>query len=403
MGIGFRFVRPGRGRLGGRIGLALALAGSLWAMRVPAAAGAGPAREFAARPVPAGPPDAGGSPSATLEEILVLQADRGLAGPASEEARAQGVRAFIRAIDRYGDYLRPEVLASLRATESGSYGGVGLEVFQDNDGRLVCIPLAGGPAEAAGVAYGQTLLGVAGHDARILGVEDVGFLLRGEPGTPVAISVAGPDGRSPRSVPLTRALVRASTVSRIDGGGLPGVRIVRFTRRTPEELLAALGGLDLSKGLVIDLRGNAGGDFRSAVKAASLLLDAGDVVCVQRGRRGEKVWRAEGRRFHPRKIVLWQDHLTASAAEVFVAAIAENRQGVSVGQTSFGKGASQSLFELSRGGALLVTTDALVTPQGHVFDGIGLAPNHRLPRETSWSDAGYREKTREIMASLAGF
>jgi len=345
-------------------------------------------------------PSAGQPVARLLEDILVLESAHALAGPPTQASLEQGVRTFVRSIDPYGDYLRPDVLASLTSTESAAYGGVGMEVLLDRDGRFICIPQVGSPASRAGVIYGQELLAVGEHLAAMSGVEDLGYLLRGEPGTSVILTMADPVTRVPRQVAVVRSVVPSVTVSNLETGSLPGVRISRFTRNTPNELVTVLGKMDLSRGLVIDLRGNVGGDFHASVKAAEMFLESGMVICSQRSRQGDKIFRSAGRRFHPRKIVLWQDHLSASASEVFLAAIAENLMGVSVGQPSYGKGASQAMFELPRGGALLVTTAKLVTPRGTAYDGIGLAPRYRLKSDPASPDTPFRDMTREIANGL---
>lgn len=345
----------------------------------------------------------GASIAALLDEVLLLEDGQNIAAPFGADARDNGVQAFVRAIDRYGDYLRPEVLASMEQVEHAPYGGIGMEVFWDRDDKMVCIPLPGGPAELSGVTYGQVLTAVAGHDVRLLNMEDVGYLLRGKPGTQVEIAVFDPAIRASRRIGITRMLVRPQTVTMSSLDDIPVVRITKFAGSTPAELAAVLAPLDLGKGLVLDLRGNVGGDLQGAIKAAGFFLDAGMVACIRRGRQGETVFKSEGRRFRPSRLVLWQDHLTASAAEVFSAALLDNRQALAVGLPTFGKGASQLLFKLRNGGGLLVTAATLITPRGVAYDGIGLAPNRHLPRDAAWSDARYKEATREILRGAGAF
>jgi carboxyl-terminal processing protease len=324
-------------------------------------------------------------------------AAQSLRGDLSSEELSAGLRVFVRTIDPYGDYIRPEVLLSMELIRSGSYTGVGLDVIWNRDGRFVCLPMPGGPAMEAGVTYGQELLAVAGHEARILGIEDIGYLLRGDPGTTVELKVWDPTGGSARTLNLRRRTLQSSSVARVDMGFLPGVRIFKFTEQTPQELTAALRDVDLSKGLVVDLRGNTGGDFQAAVKAAGLFLEEGAVVCTQRNRTGDKVFRSSKKLLRPRKIYLWQDQLTASAAEVFLAAIVDNRQGIGIGLTSFGKGVSQKLFNLSHGGAVLLSNAELLTPSGRKYDGVGIAPAYQVPRAGAWSDSEYWDMTRNIL------
>lgn len=335
--------------------------------------------------------------TARLEEVLTVITAHSLRGAPSSQELARGLRDFVRSIDHYGDYLRPEVLLSVEARNSDAYSGVGLDVFWDRDGRFVCLPVPGGPAMEAGVGYGHELLAVGGHDARLLGLEDIGYLLRGDPGTTAVIKVRSQPTGDAREVYLKRRMIGTVSLSRINAGSVPGVRISKFTERTPQELASMLQDMDLSKGLVIDIRGNPGGDFHGAVKAAGLFLDAGAIICIQKTRTGDKTFRSDKRVLRPRRIYVWQDHITASAAEVFLAAIVENRVGIGIGLPSFGKGVSQKLFKLSRGGAVLLSNAELLTPSGRRYDGIGLAPSYQVPPDMSWSDMTYRNLTRDIM------
>ncbi len=332
-----------------------------------------------------------------LEEVLALVSAHYLHGPPTSDELAAGLRMFVRTLDPYGDYLRPEVFASMESVKSRPYCGVGMDVFWDREERFICIPIPGGSAMEAGVSYGQELLAVEGHDTRLLGIEDIGYLLRGVLGKTATIRVRDSPGGKTREIYLRRKTIRPTSVAMINAGPLPGVRIFKFTGDTPREVYSFLRDVDISRGLIVDIRGNPGGDLQGAVDTAELFLEEGAVICIQQNRAGEKVFRSHRKSLRPRIIYVWQDHITASAAEVFLGAIIDNRKGIGIGEPTFGKGVSQRLFELSRGGALLLSNGTLLTPSWRNYADIGLAPSYRVPPEKRWSDSAYGEMTQSIM------
>ena len=177
---------------------------------------------------------------------------------------------------------------------------------------------------------------------------------------------------------------------------MPVIRLVGFAPGTRRELAELLSARAPGAPLVLDLRGNAGGDLHAAFDAASLFLARGAPIASVRARDGihgyasttDPLAALDGQR-----AVLWQDGATASAAEVFIAALTGNARAVSVGARSFGKGTRQDLIELSDGSALVLTTGHLRTPAGVEFDGRGLAPGHAVDGE---SLAAYIDLTRRI-------
>jgi carboxyl-terminal processing protease len=158
---------------------------------------------------------------------------------------------------------------------------------------------------------------------------------------------------------------------------IPVIKISAFTRDTKIKLESALTSIDKNSPLVIDLRGNAGGDLIAAIDSAMLFLEDHKKIVSIKTRQGiEKYESGNGAVNSGSLLYLWQDEGTASAAEVFIAALTVNNRAVSIGKKSFGKGTKQEAFELSDGSALFITTGYLQTPDAIFFDGKGLNPNY---------------------------
>lgn len=311
------------------------------------------------------------------------------------------LREYLKKADPFADYLTPGEYAAFRMSAMDArYSGVGMDIGQDPSGRMICVPYPGGPAEAGGIVYGDELMAVDGEAVTGQSTYQVGLRIRGPERTPIRLGIAG-RGRMPRTVTVIRSRVRSRSVFTVTRGSLSIIRILTFTRDTPEALKAALGAPTGREGVrIIDLTGNMGGDLHAAVACASLLLPEGSPVVTVTTRDGVRRHTAGPAPADlTSRLYLWQDSRTASAAEVFVAALIQNRRGVSIGRTSFGKGVAQRVIELMDGSAMMLTYAELSPPGGRSFHGEGLAPLVPLPPEPAGASPpdAYLEKTRQLI------
>jgi carboxyl-terminal processing protease len=310
------------------------------------------------------------------------------------------LREYLKQADPFADYLTPEEYAafSLSATDA-RYSGIGMDIGGEPSGKIICIPYPGGPAEQAGVVYGDELTAVDGAAVDGQSTYQVGLNIRGAPGTPVRLTLQG-RGRMPRTVAVVRARIRAKSIFTVPRGPYSVIRILKFTRNTPRELKPALAAGGRGGVQIIDLTGNMGGDLYAAVACASLLLPEGSPIVAVKTREGFKRHSAgPGPADLASRLFLWQDARTASAAEVFVAALVQNGRGVSIGRTSFGKGVAQRVVELMDRSAMILTYAELTPPSGSSFHGAGLKPLVPLPLETAGRRAAddYMEKTQHLI------
>ncbi|GJQ57805.1 MAG: hypothetical protein SCALA701_06060 [Candidatus Scalindua sp.] len=311
----------------------------------------------------------------------------------------KAIRSSMRERDRYSDYLSPDEYAEYRRSQSEQYCGVGMDIFRDSSGRVVCIPYPDGPARKAGVEYGNTLTFVDDQSVEEKSIITVGYLIRGKIGTSVSL-VFDDSQNATKQCSLLRRPIKFRSVSLHRSGHLLILKIFRFTRETTQEIRSILDILIPGTTMIVDLRGNTGGDLFEAVDAASLFLDRGSKVVGIKSNKGIKEYKSANVPLYPDStLVLWQDGLTASAAEVFIAALVENNRAVSIGKTSFGKGVTQSIVELSDGSALFVTNGVLRTPNGNYFHTEGLEPNYPITTSSVFSEDEYETITLDIIES----
>ncbi len=284
----------------------------------------------------------------------------------------QTIRAFLASFDPWAQWTPAEEAQEGSYLDEALGAGVGMDVVQSRNGDLVCLPYPGSPAAKAGIGEGDLLLAVDGFSARGAALDDVAVLVRGQAGTVVRLLTQKAGAGQEQEYTLTRQVVRPPHVELSQEQGFWRVRIFRFNRETSAEFAQALARV--GKGpLVFDLRGNSGGLVSVALACASHVLKAGIPVYQSRSRLGEHIKRTakDGDFAGLAPIVIWQDGITASAAELFVAALTDNGRGVSMGTTTFGKGRAQDVFSIN-GSQLVLSTEELLRGKNGTWEGQGL-------------------------------
>ncbi|MDN5344032.1 MAG: carboxyl-terminal processing protease [Clostridia bacterium] len=318
-----------------------------------------------------------------LDEVrsLVEQNYTGAVEPGLwEEGAARGLVESLG--DPYSEYIAPDDMPAFAASLDDEYVGVGI-VLQDIDGRAVITSIIpGSPAARQGLKSGAVLVEVDGRAVEGRPLEEIGQMLEGKPGTNLGLTVTLPGSDNHKSYSLRRELIRPPVVSsRLLPGRLGYLYLRAFPYWAPAEVEQALTELQRqgARGLVLDLRGNPGGYLDAALEVASLFLlrDKPVVQVVGRDKR-VTLLRSRGPGQDLPLIVL-VDRGTASAAEILAGALQADKAALLLGTQTFGKGAVQTVFSLSNGGALKITTAHYLTPAGEAIDGKGLKPDIEVP------------------------
>lgn len=304
--------------------------------------------------------------------------------PRIRDARTGGILASIfdemfAHFDPYTRYVPPRP-ADRERVERGTRAGPGLDIA-DHKGAFVVVRLdPQGPAAEAGIRLGDVLLSVDDSSVQGADVADVHAMLAGPRGSTVVLTVRSPGQDIARTLIVERSSAAPATVFTRREGKFLVVRIQAFASdtgaRLSQDLIRAMASHDPPRGIVIDLRDNRGGVLASAVDAASALLGHG-VVAFTEGRDPEarRILRAKGRDLaRGLPVVALVDGNTASAAEVFAAALADDRRAVVIGTATLGKGLVQAVEPMPDGGELFLTWSRILAPRGWPLQDLGVMP-----------------------------
>ena len=296
--------------------------------------------------------------------------------------------------DPYSLYL-PPVNQELEAVElAGEYGGIGASIKLDDAGMLRLYPYPGSPAEANGIIAGDILIRV--NDLKIdpeIELDTVLAEILGPEGSIVEMEIQSTLIDSDRyTVEITRAQFLIPSVERYFSDHDQRIGIIKinvFTGRTSSEVIDAFDYIQMKapEGIVLDLRGNRGGLFSAAIEVSDLLIND-CIIAVERSSssdNNEYIAGAASIEWHEPLIILI-DHNTASAAEIVAAALNECRSTPLLGSTTYGKGSVQSIFQLSDGSSLHVTTGEWLTGSSVSIDGMGLTPTVHIENDGSHTD-----------------
>lgn len=326
----------------------------------------------------AGPAQIAGSEDDSLKvrmkefaEVLSATAYWSADAPTPDELVYSSVRGMLKTLDPHSTFLEPRSYSQMRDKQTGSYFGVGLTVGERNKRITVISPMQGSPAARLGVRAGDVIVEIDGMATDQLTYEEVVKRLKGPKGTNVSFQVRRVGMDDPIPFTITRAAIPTTSISAvvIVRPEVGYVRINDFTYTTGREFDEALARLqrDGMKKLIIDLRGNGGGLLDAALEVSDHFLEKGKMIVYTEGRTADadQKYLAEGRRRTLNiPVVVMVDHGSASASEIVAGAIQDQDRGLIVGETSWGKGLVQSVYNLQYGAALALTTSKYFTPAG---------------------------------------
>lgn len=305
-----------------------------------------------------------------LEQVLQLVSNRYVDTLTDANLFEKAAHGLVRELnDPYSELLTPKDVKQFNTRTGGRYGGLGM-LIEPQDGLIVVNKVyRNTPAEAAGVLAGDRIIQVDTQSTRGWTLTQVSDYLTGTPGTRVNVRFARPGVGSPIDLKFTRALIHIPAVpfTLVFDGKVGYLPLEAFNENAADETAAAIKKLtaDGVKGIILDMRGNPGGILEQSLDISKMFLQPGQRILSVRGRADSTDYNSDGTPVDATApLVVLTDPGTASASEIVAGALQDHDRAVILGETSFGKGLVQSVYQLDGGYALKLTTAKWYTPSG---------------------------------------
>lgn len=326
---------------------------------------------------------------ALFSEVLAYIKQAHLETPDSKELIEGAINGMLRKLDPYSQFI-PDI-AEFRTQNRGKYGGLGMLIGIREDMLTVVTPFKGSPAALAGLQSGDVISHIEGESTAVMTLNEAVDQLRGEPGTPVSITVVRQSDNRPAEVTVTREVIRIPSVEQdIIGDNIGYIKINQFLDTTANDVDNAFMDFKAQnvRGVILDLRSNPGGLLTSAVDIASDFLAPGQLVVYSKGIETREDFKAKGvkREYFP--LIVLVDGGSASASEIVAGAIKDHGRGLVMGNKTFGKASVQRVFPLSNSkSAVKLTVASYFTPDGVNIDKVGIIPDV----ESAWFSRSERQ------------
>ncbi|WP_300032808.1 S41 family peptidase [uncultured Roseobacter sp.] len=324
------------------------------------------------------------------------------------------IDGMLTSLDPHSSYLSPDDAAQMRVQTRGEFGGLGIEVTQEEGFVKVVSPIDGTPADEAGMEAGDFITHVDGESVLGLSLDEAVTMMRGPVGSEIIITVVREGEAEPFDVSIIRDTIKLTAVRTRTEGDTVVLRVTTFNDQTYANLESGLkeqieeaGGMDQINGIVVDLRNNPGGLLTQAIRVSDAFLEKGEIVST-RGREvqdGERFNATPGDLAQGKPIVVLINGGSASASEIVAGALQDHRRAIVVGTKSFGKGSVQTVMPLRSDGAMRLTTARYYTPSGRSIQALGVSPDIIVeqPRRSPEEDTAEEEaRTSRSEADLRG-
>ncbi len=327
---------------------------------------------------------------ATMQKMGVLEEmiDEYYLEDAQESALEQGVyKGMIEALqDPYSTYYSQEELEELQNKTQGIYYGIGARVGIDADTQLprIASVIEGTPAQEAGLMAGDLLYEVDGTCVQGMDLNSAVALVKGDEGTIVHLTVIREGETDYLEFDVERRKLENETVSyEMMEDGIGYIQIQEFDDVTVDQFSEALDACrrEGMQGLILDLRGNPGGNLSTVCEIARMMLPEGLIVYTEEKNGDREEYTCDGSRQLTEPLVVLVDSNSASASEILAGAVKDYGIGTLVGTTTFGKGIVQRIMKLSDGSAVKLTVSKYYTPKGNNIHEIGISPDVEVPFE----------------------
>lgn len=331
----------------------------------------------------------------TKEKLSGIQAliQKEYIGEVDEDALQTGIcQGYVGALgDPYSAYYDEEQTSALMETTQGEYGGIGVVLTQNLDTGVTTASSVyeDSPAMKAGMKDGDIIYQVEGRDVSGMALEEISGSIKGEKGTTVEITVLRGEEREEVTLTITRDTIQAETVkTRMLEDEIGYLAISEFDSVTLEQYREGLAELTAQgmEGLIVDLRGNPGGNLDTVCEILDLMLPEGLIVYTEDKDGNRQEFTSDEAQEVQVPLAVLVDGNSASASEIYAGAIQDYGIGQIVGTKTYGKGVVQTIYDLKDGTSLKLTVAEYFTPNGRNIDGEGITPDVEVTYQRDEND-----------------
>jgi carboxyl-terminal processing protease len=292
------------------------------------------------------------------------------------------INGMLTGLDPHSSYMNAKAFRDMQVQTHGEFGGLGLEVTQENGIIKVVSPIDDTPAARAGVKAGDLITTIDNTTVQGLSLNDAVDKMRGPPNSSIRLVIKREGVDKPIELTMKREIIHIQVVKSHIEGDIAYIRLTQFNEQTDSGLRAAFAKIksqlgDKLQGVVLDLRNNPGGLLDQAVSVSDDFIDQGEIVSTRaRHPDDSQRWNAKGGDItNGLPLVVLTNGGSASASEIVAGALQDHRRGVIVGERTFGKGSVQTVIPLPGNGAMRLTTARYYTPSGRSIQGLGITPD----------------------------
>jgi len=293
------------------------------------------------------------------------------------------INGVLQSLDPYSAYMSPELFNNMQSDTKGEFGGLGIEIGMEAGVVKVIAPIAGTPADRAGIKSGDYIVKIAETQVQGKSLMEAVKLMRGPIGTNLKLTIRRRGTKKSLEFNIKREMIEVKSVDiKIVGEekNIGYLRLKSFNENSDKQLFKRIKDLEKNEnpvGYILDLRNNPGGLLTQAISITDFFLDDGEIVST----KGRRI--SESRKFFARKgdgikgkpIIVIINNGSASASEIVAGALKDHKRAIVLGENTFGKGSVQSIIPLENGGGMRLTVSKYYLPSGESISEIGVSPD----------------------------
>jgi carboxyl-terminal processing protease len=297
------------------------------------------------------------------------------------------INGMLASLDPHSSYMNAKAYGDMQVQTKGEFGGLGIEVTDEDGAIKVVTPIDDTPAAKAGILSGDIIVGIDDDNIQGYTLDQAVDKMRGPINSPVKLKIQRKGQKDPIDIKIVRDVIKVQSVrSHVEDGDIGYIRITQFTEQTADGLRNAMEKIkkdtgDKLKGYILDLRNNPGGLLDQSIDVVNAFVDKGEIVST-RGRNPEDAQRFNARPggdlSEGKPVVVLINGGSASASEIVSGALQDHKRATLIGTRSFGKGSVQTIMPLGENGALRLTTARYYTPSGRSIQAKGIEPDIEL-------------------------